>query len=115
MNNQELQAIVEGLLFISGDDGIELAQIAQVLTEEKPSAIKKTIEALANKYNQDEASIFSIQKFNQNKYRLQTKSKYNNYLARLKILNNLINLPLLQLKCFQLLLMMDQFLVMKLT
>ena len=84
MNNQELQAIVEGLLFISGDDGIELAQIAQVLTEEKPSAIKKTIEALANKYNQDEASIFSIQKFNQNKYRLQTKSKYNHYLARLK-------------------------------
>jgi len=84
MNNQELQAIIEGLLFISGDDGIELGQIAQVLSEEKPSVIKKTIKALEDKYNQDEASIFSIQKFNQNKYRLQTKSKYNNYLARLK-------------------------------
>ncbi|MCL8211290.1 Segregation and condensation protein B [Mesoplasma sp. JKS002658] len=87
MNNQELQAIIEGLLFISGDDGIELGQIAQVLSEEKPSVIKKTIKALEDKYNQDEASIFSIQKFNQNKYRLQTKSKYNNYLARLKTID----------------------------
>lgn len=84
MTNKQLQAIIEGLLFISGDDGIELGEIGQVLREEKPSTIKKVLAELTQKYAQDEASSFSIQKFNANKYRLQTKPEYNNYLARLR-------------------------------
>ncbi|ATG97277.1 SMC-Scp complex subunit ScpB [Mesoplasma lactucae] len=83
MNKKELEAIIEGMLFVNGDDGISLATLLEVLNEEKPSDIKKAIDALEEKYEKDEASALSIQRFDKNKYRLQTKTRYNEYLAKL--------------------------------
>jgi segregation and condensation protein B len=83
MNNKELQAIIEGLLFISGDDGLDLPAIQEVLPNEKPSVINKVIDQLLQKYQKDEASAFSIQKFHKNKFRLQTKPIFHDYLAKL--------------------------------
>lgn len=85
MNNQELMAIIEGILFIHGDDGISLLNLETVLDTEKPSAIKNAIEMLEKKYETDLGSSFSIQKFSTNKYRLQTKPHLHSWFAKLEI------------------------------
>jgi segregation and condensation protein B len=83
MNNKELQAIIEGLLFIKGDDGISMTELQEALVNQKPSEIRQIIDELNAKYAQDESCAFSIQKFGGKKFRLQTKPILHQYLMKL--------------------------------
>jgi len=83
MNNKELQAIIEGLLFIKGDDGISMTELQEVLINQKPSEIRQVIDELNAKYAKDESCAFSIQKFGGKKFRLQTKPVLHQYLMKL--------------------------------
>ncbi|WP_025734637.1 SMC-Scp complex subunit ScpB [Williamsoniiplasma luminosum] len=84
MNKNKLMAIIEGMLFIYGDEGVALMDLETVLDHEKPSDIKEAIKSLEDKYLNDEASAFSIQKFSTNKYRLQTKKDLHEWFAKLE-------------------------------
>lgn len=87
MNNRsenELMKIIEGILFVYGDEGISLLDLETVLDQEKPSQIKKAIASLSTKYEKDDNCAFSVQKFNPNKYRLQTKPELYPHLAKLE-------------------------------
>ncbi|WP_026389687.1 SMC-Scp complex subunit ScpB [[Acholeplasma] multilocale] len=85
MNNKEIQAIIEGILFIYGEEGISFSDLQNVLENEKSSAIKNAIQDLKVKYDNDEGSAFSIQNFGQNKFRLQTKPHLHEYFAKLEM------------------------------
>ncbi|PPE05280.1 SMC-Scp complex subunit ScpB [Williamsoniiplasma lucivorax] len=87
MHKNKLMAIIEGLLFLYGDEGIALTDLENVLENEKPSEIKGAIKALEEKYYEDESSAFSIQKFSTNKYRLQTKTTLHEWFAKLEDIN----------------------------
>jgi segregation and condensation protein B len=83
MNNKELQAIIEGLLFIKGDDGISMDELQDALINQKPSEIRQVIDELNTKYAKDDSCAFSIQKFGGKKFRLQTKPILHQYLMKL--------------------------------
>jgi len=85
MNNKELQAVIEGLLFVSGDDGLSLVTIQEVFPEEKPSVIRAAIDELIAKYAKDLTSALAVQKFGGNKFRMQTKPILHDYIAKLNL------------------------------
>ncbi|WP_031543023.1 SMC-Scp complex subunit ScpB [Mesoplasma photuris] len=84
MNREKTKAIIEGLLFLNGDDGISLLDIQTVLEEIKPNDIKTMIDELDQKYANDPESVYSIQTFAKTKFRLQTKSEFHEYFAKLE-------------------------------
>ncbi|WP_027063133.1 SMC-Scp complex subunit ScpB [Mesoplasma seiffertii] len=86
--NNNLKAIIEGLLFIYGDDGIALLDLQTVLENHKPSEIKAAINELEEKYKNDESSAFSIQRFGTNKLRLQTKETLYEWFAKLEVVKD---------------------------
>ena len=75
-----LNAIVEGLLFVSGEEGISLATISDV-TNTSISDIEVVLEHLQKKYN-DVNSGIALEKIN-NKYKLITKKDYYAYYQKL--------------------------------
>ncbi|ATZ21088.1 SMC-Scp complex subunit ScpB [Mesoplasma coleopterae] len=83
--NNNIKAIVEGLLFVYGDEGISLLDLQNVLEDVRPVTIQETILELEKKYSSDVDSAFSIQKFGKNKYRLQTKPELHEYFAKLEL------------------------------
>lgn len=83
MNKKQLKAIIEAALFVHGDDGIDLMDLMTILPDAKPNDIKKVIEEMNESYAKDESSAFSIQKFGEHKYRLQTKPELFDQLAKL--------------------------------
>ncbi|AVN60548.1 SMC-Scp complex subunit ScpB [Mesoplasma entomophilum] len=83
--NNNIKAIVEGLLFVYGDEGISLLDLQNVLEDVRPVTIQETILELEKKYSSDADSAFSIQKFGKNKYRLQTKPELHEYFAKLEL------------------------------
>ena len=72
--------ILEGLLFIVGDDGISVDQISEVL-DIKKEEVYKTLEELNKIYNDDNRGI-TIKKYG-NMYKLTTKKEYKEYYQRL--------------------------------
>ncbi|QVK08824.1 SMC-Scp complex subunit ScpB [Mycoplasma mycoides] len=85
--NQQYSAIIEGLLFIYGDDGVSLLDIQTVLDNLKPTEIKEIIIELNKKYLSDPSSAFCIQTYKKNNYRLQTKPELHEYFAKLEQYN----------------------------
>ncbi|ATQ35729.1 chromosome condensation and segregation factor B [Mesoplasma entomophilum] len=83
--NNNIKAVVEGLLFVYGDEGISLLDLQNVLEDVRPVTIQETILELEKKYSSDVDSAFSIQKFGKNKYRLQTKPELHEYFAKLEL------------------------------
>ena len=65
------QAQIEGLLFISGDEGITLGDLAKVTGFMKP-AVLSILQQLKKKYDQDPSSAFVLLESDQT-YRLATK------------------------------------------
>ena len=84
-----MKAVVEGLLFLVGEDGIDLETICNVLEIEQGQG-KKLIEELANDYKSEERGI-TIQKFG-HLYKLTTKKEHKEYYNRLADLPNIKNL-----------------------
>lgn len=86
--NKNIKAIIEGLLFIYGDEGISLLDFQNVLEDKRPADIQEIILELQKLYSENDDCAFSIQKFGKNKYRLQTKPELHEYFAKLEIVKN---------------------------
>ena len=81
-----MKAVLEGLLFIVGDEGLTINQISDILELEKDEVLN-IINELSDSYNNEERGI-TIKKFG-NIYKLTTKSEYKKYYERLSDLSNL--------------------------
>lgn len=75
-----LKAVLEGLLFVVGDDGLSIGQIANVLEIEEDKA-KKLLLELKNDYNDDDRG-FNINLLG-NTYKLTTKAEHKAYYQKL--------------------------------
>lgn len=81
MEKTKLCSLVEGLLFISGDEGISLEEIAMI-SETDTTRVRNIIEQLQYEYQTDEKRGFLITKFS-NKYKLSTKPQNYDYFIKL--------------------------------
>lgn len=73
-------AIIEGLLFISGDDGLTIEQLSNIM-EISVDDIQQYIDDLSNKYNNENSGI-TINKLG-NSYKLTTKKEYKKYFEKI--------------------------------
>jgi segregation and condensation protein B len=80
MIKMEKQAIIEGLLFVVGDDGLSLEQIQKIMEISEETA-KKLIEQLTENYEQADRGL-KISKL-ANNYKIVTKSEYKEYYKKL--------------------------------
>lgn len=81
--SQYLMQVIEGLLFIYGDDGLSFNELATAMPNEKISVIKKAVDLLEEKYAKDASTALSIQKYGEKKLRLQTKRDIYDPLSKL--------------------------------
>jgi segregation and condensation protein B len=70
----KLLAAIECLLFVAGDQGIELAKLAKI-TMQSPAILKQALYDLEVKYQEDPFSALMLRSFGQRFY-LLTKSQY---------------------------------------
>jgi len=84
-----MKPVLEGLLFLVGEDGIDLETICNVLEIDQEQG-NKLIEELANDYQSEERGI-TIKKFG-NLYKLTTKKEHKEYYNRLADIPNIQNL-----------------------
>ncbi|ALD66159.1 SMC-Scp complex subunit ScpB [Spiroplasma cantharicola] len=83
MDNNKKIAIVEGLLFLSGDEGTTIEELQFILNEGNIGEIEKIIDKLIDRYSKDKACGLNIQKFAKNKFRLITKKENAEYYTKL--------------------------------
>ena len=81
-----MKSVLEGLLFITGDEGLSLEEISQVLEVEQDDALE-LINELKEAYLNEERGIM-IQDF-ANKYKLTTKKEHKKYYEKLFELSNI--------------------------
>ena len=74
------KAIIEGLLFVSGEDGLSLEEISNIIEIDKDE-IGKYIKELFNDYNNDERGM-NIE-FLGNKFKLTTKPEHKEFYKKL--------------------------------
>jgi len=74
------KAIIEGLLFVSGDEGLSLKQICEI-TEKTKEEISEIIKQLYNDYNNIERGINL--EFLGNKFKLTTKIEHKSFYKKL--------------------------------
>lgn len=72
--------IIEGLLFVVGDEGLTIKEMANIIEQDEKN-IKKNIEQLISDYENIERGI-RIEIFG-DKYKLVTKKEYKDYLKKL--------------------------------
>lgn len=77
---KNLKAIIEGLLFVSGDEGLTLIEICNI-TEESEEEITKTIKELYNDYDNSDRGI-TIEYLG-NHFKLTTKDIHKEYYKKL--------------------------------
>ena len=75
-----MKAIIEGLLFLSGEDGLTLEEISNIV-EKDIDEVKITIKELYNDYNSDERGI-NIE-FLGDHFKLTTKKEHKEYYKKL--------------------------------
>ncbi len=75
-----MKAIIEGLLFLSGEDGISLEQLVKI-TEFSVDEVKKTIQDLYNDYQSQDRGIQL--EFLGNAFKLTTKKEHKEYYKKL--------------------------------
>ena len=82
-------AIIEGLLFIAGDDGLTVEQISKII-ENNIENVKNYLDNLSQKYKNADRGI-TLNKFGE-VYKLTTKKEYKEYFSKLvesDVTNNL--------------------------
>ena len=84
-----MKAVLEGLLFITGDEGLNIEEIKEVLELEKEQVYQLLTE-LKQDYEQTERGI-TIKKYGE-KYKLTTKKEHKNYYEKLSELSNIKSL-----------------------
>ena len=75
-----MKAIIEGLLFVSGEDGLTLEEIAKI-TEKNISEIKESIKDLYNDYENTDRGIHI--EYLGNHFKLTTKPDHKEYYKKL--------------------------------
>lgn len=75
-----MRAIVEGLLFVSGEDGLSLEEICNI-TEQTKEAVSSCIKELYNTY-EDENRGIQIEYLG-NKFKLTTKTQHKDYYKKM--------------------------------
>ncbi|MBR2840281.1 MAG: SMC-Scp complex subunit ScpB [Bacilli bacterium] len=75
-----LKAVTEGLLFVSGEEGIDIDSIADILSVKQDEAIK-LIDELKEDYQKEDRGI-ELKKYG-DKYKLVTKKQHAEYYKRL--------------------------------
>ena len=60
MDREELKSIIEGLLFVSGDEGLELKQLSEILEIDKP-AIRQLLEEMKADFRRSKRGIQIIE------------------------------------------------------
>ena len=94
LDEQKYQAIIEGILFLTGDDGCDLKTIAKII--DKPmNFTKTTIEQMAKAYDEDLSKGIHIVCLGL-KYKFATKEIYRTYFEKMvdQVQNNLSNAAL---------------------
>ena len=86
-----MKSIIEGLLFISGDEGLTLQEISNI-TEKNIDEIKSAIKELYSDYESEDRGIHI--EFLGNHFKLTTKSIHKEYYK--KLIDNDIESPLTQ-------------------
>lgn len=75
-----MKAIIEGLLFVSGEDGLTLSEIVEI-TEKDKEEVKKVLQELYNDYESIDRGIRL--EFLGNHYKLTTKQEHKDYYKKL--------------------------------
>lgn len=73
-------AEIEALLFVAGEEGLSLRQMAEVL-DLPPTGLSQSLEKLSQKYDQDSDSALMLLQTS-NRYRLVTKESFADLLRR---------------------------------
>lgn len=81
METNELQAIVEGLLFAAGDEGMTKKQLAEII-EVDPKTVEEILQQLKEDYDQSSRGISLMQ--SKAFFHLTTKPEHSAYFQRLK-------------------------------
>ena len=81
-----MKAVLEGLLFICGDEGLTKEQMLEIL-EIDENELEEVINSLKEDYESSERGL-TLQKFG-DEYKLTTKSEYKDYYTRLAELSSL--------------------------
>ena len=66
MNNQK--ALIEGLIFLAGEDGLTITQIQHALSQEDIASIYKDIKTLKKEYAQTDRGIELVEYANRFKF-----------------------------------------------
>lgn len=74
MTENKKMALIEGLLFINGDSGVEINDLC-FLIDQSEDEVKLIIDKLIDKYNSDETSGITIQNFAKTNFRMITKKE----------------------------------------
>lgn len=74
------KAILEGILFVSGDDGVSVNQIKEVL-EIEDNEVEELIKELSSDYEKEDRGIALA--YLGNKYKLTTKKEHKDYYKKL--------------------------------
>ena len=74
------KAILEGILFVSGDDGVSVNQIKEVL-EIEDEEVDKLINLLKEEYDKEDRGITLA--YLGNRYKLTTKKEHKDYYKKL--------------------------------
>ncbi|MCL6602441.1 MAG: SMC-Scp complex subunit ScpB [Paenibacillus sp.] len=80
MDYKSLKSIIEGLLFLSGDEGLTIRQIAEI-TEQRNELVSRAMEDLKNEYVSQKRGLQVIQIAGN--YRLATLADHAPYFERL--------------------------------
>ncbi|QBQ07490.1 chromosome condensation and segregation factor B [Spiroplasma gladiatoris] len=83
MDLKKEMSIVEGLLFINGDEGASLDDIKLILEINDSNLVEQIITQLIEKYQNDMSSGLDIQRFAKVKYRMITKKENVDYFIKL--------------------------------
>ncbi len=84
-----MEAALEGLLFLVGDDGLTLEQMSNIL-ELSNEEVLDNLNKLKNKYSNISSGLL-IKKFG-SLYKLTTKNEYSKYYKKLEEISNIRNL-----------------------
>lgn len=80
MDREELKSIIEGLLFVSGDEGLELKQLSEILEIDKP-AIRQLLEEMKADFRRSKRGIQIIEIAGT--FQLTTLPEHSKYFERL--------------------------------
>jgi len=81
--------IIESILFVCGDEGININKLMEIININK-ATYNKSIILLKNKYDQNNSAIF-IKEFN-NKIKLSTKASFDEFIRKVTNSSKIINL-----------------------